>query len=268
MKKNILLWIIAIIITIISAYYQRITGPTYPVSGKVKLVNQIINYKLNRSNSTSSNLKIELNVNDEKISGNVYWKRYRTNDDWTVIKLDRRGERLIAEIPPQPRAGKIEYRIELFYDGTSVLIPEDRAVILRFKDDVPVLILIPHILFIFLAMVFSTRSGLEYFNPEKNYRKFVNLTLAFILLGGFVFGPLVQYYAFGEWWTGIPFGFDLTDNKTLIALIFWLIAFYKMKKSQNYEKWILIAAIVMFIVFLIPHSLFGSELDYSKMNMR
>jgi hypothetical protein len=38
-----------------------------------------------------------------------------------------------------------------------------------------------------------------------------------------------------------------------------------MKKSENYEKWILFAAILMLIVFLIPHSLLGSELDYSKM---
>ncbi len=137
---------------------------------------------------------------------------------------------------------------------------------LRFKGDVPALILIPHIILIFLAMVFSTRSGLEYFNAEKNYKKLINWTLLFLILGGFVFGPLVQYYAFGELWTGFPFGFDLTDNKTLIALIFWLIAFYKMKKSEKYEMWILIAAIVMLVVFLIPHSLLGSELDYSKLN--
>ncbi len=266
MKKNQLLWLLAFLITIFSAYFQRITGPTYPISGEVSLAKKIIEYKLDRSHSSNRNLKIQIKVDDENILGNVYWKRYKTDDEWTVVNMIRENDKLIAEIPPQPPAGKIEYRVELFQNGSSALIPEDEAVVLRFKDDVPALFLIPHIIFIFLAMLFSARSGLEYFNSVKNYNRLVNWTLVFLLLGGFIFGPIVQYYAFGDWWTGFPFGYDLTDNKTLIALIFWLIAFYKMKKSQNYEKWILIAAIVMLVIFLIPHSLLGSELDYSKLN--
>lgn len=266
MKKNQLLWLIAFLITLFSAYFQRITGPTYPISGEVTLAKKIIEYKLERSHSSNKNLKIQIEVADENVIGNVYWKRYKTNDEWTVVNMIRENGKLIAEVPPQPPAGKIEYRVELFQNGSSVLIPEDEAVVLRFKDDVPALFLIPHVLFIFLAMLFSARSGLEYFNSVKNYNRLVNWTLVLLILGGFIFGPIVQYYAFGDWWTGFPFGYDLTDNKTLIALIFWLIAFYKMKKSQNYEKWILIAAIVMLVIFLIPHSLLGSELDYSKLN--
>lgn len=266
MKKNQLLWLIAFLITLFSAYFQRITGPTYPISGEVTLAKKIIEYKLERSHSSNKNLKIQIEVADENVIGNVYWKRYKTNDEWTVVNMIRENDKLIAEIPPQPPAGKIEYRVELFQNGSSVLIPEDEAVVLRFKDDVPALFLIPHIIFIFLAMLFSARSGLEYFNSVKNYNRLVNWTLVLLILGGFIFGPIVQYYAFGDWWSGFPFGYDLTDNKTLIALIFWLIAFYKMKKSQNYEKWILIAAIVMLVIFLIPHSLLGSELDYSKLS--
>ena len=41
--------------------------------------------------------------------------------------------------------------------------------------------------------------------------------LLLLAVGGFILGPLVQNYAFGELWTGVPFGWDLTDNKTLIA---------------------------------------------------
>ncbi|MCX8056332.1 MAG: hypothetical protein N3F03_01825 [Ignavibacteria bacterium] len=265
MKRSILFWILAVVVTLLSAYYQRVTGPTYPISGKISLANKEIKYKLERSHSSNSNFKVEINVGDADISGNVYWKRFKTDDAWSVVKMEKVEDRLVAEIPPQPPAGKIEYRVELFYNGSSVLIPEEEGVVLRFKDDVPAWFLIPHIILIFLAMVFSTRAGLEYFNPEQNFKKYVNWTLVFLILGGFVFGPIVQFYAFGEWWTGFPFGYDLTDNKTLIALVFWLIAFFKMKKGQNFDKWILVAAIVMFVVFLIPHSLLGSELDYSKM---
>lgn len=265
MKKTTLLWILALVITIASAIYQRKTGPTYPIQGEINISNQTVKYKLERSHSSNKTYKIEINTGRSDVLGNIYWKRFKTKDDWQVVTMKNENGILSGEIPPQPPAGKIEYRVELFFDNSSVLLPEDEPVILRFKGDVPVYVLIPHILFIFLAMLFSTRTGLEYFNKEKNYKNLVHLTLLFLVIGGFIFGPMVQYFAFGEWWTGFPFGIDLTDNKTLIALIGWLVALFKMKKSENYEKWILAASVLMLIVFLIPHSLLGSELDYSKM---
>ena len=48
-----------------------------------------------------------------------------------------------------------------------------------------------------------------------------------------ILGPIVQYYAFGDLWTGIPFGWDLTDNKTLIALIFWILAVVNEQKERE-----------------------------------
>ncbi len=58
-------------------------------------------------------------------------------------------------------------------------------------------------------------------------------TLFLFIAGGMILGPLVQYFAFGELWTGIPFGWDLTDNKTLIALIFWILAVVMNRKKDR-----------------------------------
>jgi hypothetical protein len=82
--------------------------------------------------------------------------------------------------------------------------------------------------------------------------------LVIVVIGGLVFGPIIQKYAFGKLWTGVPFGFDLTDNKTLLSIIFWIAAFFLKKKSKY---WIVAAAALMIIVYLIPHSMLGSELD-------
>jgi hypothetical protein len=73
----------------------------------------------------------------------------------------------------------------------------------------------------------------------------------------------MQLYAFGELWTGWPFGQDLTDNKTLVAFIFWLIALIRLWRNREHRGWALVAAIVMLIIYFIPHSVLGSELDYS-----
>jgi len=265
MKKNMLFWILAFIITVASAYYQRITGPTYPISGKVNFSGEEIKYKFDRTHSGFSNHEVTLYVASKNISGNLFWKRYKTDDEWTKVEMVRRNDSLFAELPAQPSAGKLQYKVTLSNSQTEISCTED-PVVLRFKGAVPLWILIPHILFIFSAMLLSTRTGIELFNENPKTKKYMIFTFAFLLLGGFLFGPVVQKYAFGEYWTGVPFGFDLTDNKTLIALVGWCIAAFMVFKKKSEKFWIAFAAILMLAVFLIPHSVLGSELDYKKLD--
>lgn len=172
---------------------------------------------------------------------------------------------LTGVLPHQPPAGKLIYKVVLVKDNDQITIPAE-PVVIRFKGDVPIFIIIPHVLLIFLAMLFSTRTGLEFFNKEPNYKKLTYWTFGLLILGGMIFGPIMQKYAFGEFWTGIPFGIDLTDNKTLIALIGWIIAVIALKRSAKPQRWIIFASILMFVVYLIPHSVLGSELDYNEMD--
>ena len=130
-----------------------------------------------------------------------------------------------ADLPVQPPAGKLQYYIDITDSrGTRSLLKET-PVVIRFKGGVPGYILIPHILLMFLAMLFSTAGRNACTFKRIHLIKSMALwTLVLLIAGGMVLGPLVQYFAFGDFWTGIPFGWDLTDNKTLIALIFWIIA--------------------------------------------
>ncbi len=250
-------------ITAASAVYQRVTGPTYPLSGAVKFEGKQIKYKFQRSHSTSSDYKIEIKTGDSAIRGTLFWRRFKFDQDFSEIEMNGK-ETLFAELPKQPSSGKLEYFVELYKGKESVVIPNNVSLVIRFKDDVPIWILIPHVIAMFCAMLLSTRAGLEFFNKEPKLTKLTNWTLGFLFAGGLILGPLVQYYAFGAFWTGVPFGFDLTDNKTLIAMLVWLFAWYMMRRSSNPKKWVLIASVVMLIIFLIPHSVLGSEFDYSR----
>jgi hypothetical protein len=118
----------------------------------------------------------------------------------------------------------------------------------------------------FLAMLFSTRAGLAALDRKSNPRKLALWAAALLFIGGFILGPLVQHFGFGPYWTGFPLGFDLTDNKTLIAMIGWIIALIAGRKGKPARGWVLAAAILLLIVYSIPHSLLGSELDYSKLS--
>ena len=266
MKKSLLLWLLAFLLTVITAVYQRVTGPTYPVSGEVLIDGNKVEYNLARSHGGDGDHQIEIEGKDELICGELIWKRYKTNDEWTSIEMTRQNGKLVATLPHQPPAGKLVYHIILQKNDEVFVLPEEGGVIIRFKGDVPIYFLIPHIIFIFSAMLLSTRTGLEHFNEGKKFKPLTILTFIFVIIGGFIFGPIVQKYAFGAFWTGFPFGHDLTDNKILIGFMGWLLALIALYKFKNPKRWIVFAAILMFIIFLIPHSVLGSELDYNELD--
>jgi len=262
MVKKISIWVLALIITLIAAIYQRKTGPTYPKTYNIEIGNDVYKVELLRTNAGEKDCLLEIPVDDKEVTGSIYYKRYKTNDPYKSTRLVQYRNKLCGVLPHQPPAGKLQYYVELLKDNNKFNIAKEEPVVVRFRGDVPVYIIIPHVLLIFLAMFFSTLSGLYVIFKRENYRKYVNWAFFTLLIGGFVFGPLMQYYAFGEFWTGIPFGFDLTDNKTLFAFIFWIWAFLANRKKARPVP-VIIACVMTIIIFSIPHSFMGSELDYS-----
>ncbi len=264
-RKSLLLWVLAFILTIVVIVYQRKTGPTYPIKSVESIGNKEVSYKLLRSFTAFENLPVEVKVSDKEISGLIKYKRYKSDDNWEETEMERVGDLLKAELPGQPVAGKIEYGIRLKYGDKELSLNKGRTIIARFKGEVPDIFLFTHIAFMILGFLFAIRTGLESLRKGGNFFNLVNWTLGIVFVGGMVLGPIVQKYAFGDLWTGIPFGIDLTDNKTLFAFIFWLAAFFLKKRSK---WWVLAATVMMIIVYMIPHSALGSELNYKtgKMN--
>ena len=278
--KKFLYWFLAFVITIGAAYYQRKTGPTYPKKAKVTLNGIDYNLKLVRSIGLNQRSEVKLNITDTTVKAQLHYRRYPTNDDYQstvfyyktypvnswfmnkVLKIyEEKG--FFASVPQQQAAGKIQYYIDLTDSKSTTIIMSESPVIIRFKGSVPLGILLPHVLMMFIAMLFSTLAGLMSIGRHPLYRKYGVLTLIFFVGGGIVLGPIVQYFAFGELWTGIPFGWDMTDNKTLIALVFWVIAVIMNRKKER-PVFTALAAIVLLLVYSIPHSMFGSELNYSS----
>ncbi len=260
---NIIFWFIAIVITILSFIYQRATGPTYPARGSVELNGRDINFRLIRSYDGADDAPVMVEVPDENIKGTFRYKRYPSYDNWSVDTLLRKGDTLVAFIPHQPAAGKVKYLITLHDSDSSVKLT-DEPVIIRFRDPVPTWAIVPHVMLMFLAMVFSTRAGIEAIAKGSGIRLFTYVSLITLIFGGLIFGPIMQKFAFGEYWTGWPLGTDLTDNKTAIAFIFWVIAAIAAWKNPKHRTWVILAAIVTLIIYLVPHSLLGSEIDFTQ----
>lgn len=275
--KKFILWSLALLITVGAAVYQRRTGPTYPKRLTITVNNSIANLKLVRSLSLNEKPQIRLNINDTSAKAKLFYKIYKSDAAYQDVPFiynvfpvkspvmnkvfhiyEEKG--FFASVPQQPPAGKVQYYFEVTDSHGTKTYENDTPIVIRFKGGVPASILVPHILLMFIAMLFSTLAGLMSLIKYPLYKKYAVWTLLLFIAGGFILGPLVQYYAFGDLWTGIPFGWDLTDNKTLIAGIFWILAVV-MNRNKERPFYVVLAAIVLLLVFSIPHSMFGSELN-------
>ncbi len=278
--KKFLLWFLAFVITIAAAYYQRKTGPTYPKRVSAVVNDSTYQLRLVRSLGLDERPEVKLKIQDTTVKALLWYKRFNTSDEYSSTSFSYKAypvhsfvmnrifkiteeKGLFAEVPQQPAAGKLQYYIEITDSKGTHTLMKETPVVVRFKGGVPGQVLTPHILIMFLAMLFSSASGLLALAGIPSYKKYAIWTLVLLTTGGMILGPVVQKFAFGAYWTGVPFGWDLTDNKTLIAFLFWILAvFMNLKKDR--PVYTIVAAVILLLVYSVPHSMFGSELDYSS----
>jgi hypothetical protein len=278
--KSIVLWLAAAALTVACFVFQNRTGPTYPLEGTAETARGPVRFKLLRSEEIGTPLQLMLREPvPAGVVGQVRWRRYKSHDDWRTTAMEagtfrftRRGNAeelrgVGASLPSLPeRAGKYEFYVELD-DGTGFKsVTGEKAIFARYKAPVPVFVLFPHILLVFLSMTLAVRTGLAAVTGGE-VRRLLPATIGSLLLGAFLLGPLVQKYAFGVWWSGFPYGYDWTDNKVVVELGAWLLAGAVLLLSRDLRRVraaVVLALAVTLAVYFIPHSIFGSEYDYTR----
>jgi len=292
MGKKTLLWVLAFLLAASAMIYQRATGPTYPKRGTIEVDGVEWKYALLRSQETSEMARILMPGPEGKVQADLFWRRYPLDEPYTKYpmlwhpdqkwgkggnsdtKMKKGVGCLTGDLPIQPAAGKLEYYLMvdvLDDDQPAFRAPGDEETcIIRYKDPVPTTVLYPHIAFMIMTILFGMRAGLAAITGSASTRRLAWTTLFCLTTGAMILGPFVQKYAFGHYWTGFPNGTDLTDNKSLIMWLTWVLACavvgLKSKPKETVTRvTVILAAIVMSGVYMIPHSKQGSELDYSKL---
>jgi hypothetical protein len=277
--RSIGLWVLAFVLMLSAGVYQRYTGPTYKLRGSYSVGDEVVKYRLVRSAYSTADTVVVIPA-PAGVAGDLMYRRHPTSDEFTRIPLERRGDELVGKLPAQPPAGKLEYHLELMTAAGPVVAPDtgENAVI-RFKGWVPAWVLILHVAFMFFGVLVAWRVGLGALFSRQGILKLSWAALVLFTVGGFLLGPWVQKYAFDDWWTGVPFGWDLTDNKTLVMWLAWFFALFAIGRGAKRDAEeggtaggkkarlaVVIAAIVTVAVYLIPHSMAGSQLDYDAVD--
>jgi hypothetical protein len=268
-KTAALLWVAALALMLAAAVWQRLTGPTHPRRVTAEVAGREVRWRLPRSSVSGQPFMVAVPA-PEGVAGAVRWRRYPTDEPFREVTMSREDGALVALLPSQPPAGKLEYSVVLATPRGDVRVPEGEPIVMRFKGDVPALVLIPHVVTMFVSMMIGIRAALAAALGRPEARRYAWVAVVGIAIGGLVLGPIVQKYAFGAYWTGWPLGSDLTDNKTLAMWLAWVAAvvvFWRRKDPLDRvaRGTTIAAALVMIAVYLVPHSLRGSELDYSSL---
>jgi hypothetical protein len=231
LKRVILIWFLAFVLTAAFLVWQKISGPTYEKRFDTEVAGTRVKGELLRTHSITADMPVTIHVPDSAVTSTVIWRRFPTEDLWARLPMVRDGEVLRAAIPKQGMAGKVEYNVELSKGGQTVKVPEHEAAVARFKGDVPNTILILHVFAIVTAFLFSTGAGFTALTNGPSLKNLSRIALGFLMVGGLILGPIVQKYAFNAFWTGWPLGEDLTDNKLAVGALLWLIAVVRTSKA-------------------------------------
>ncbi len=152
-----LLWIAAFLLAAALGYFQRTTGPTYAKRGTVVVAGTELSYKLPRTHGGEGGLEVGFPAAGGAVSGHVVWRRFPSEEPWRTVDLADDGRSLVAVIPHQPPAGKVEYRLVIQDGARQLEVPPGEAVVARFRGEVPASVLIPHILAMFGSMLLATQ---------------------------------------------------------------------------------------------------------------
>lgn len=185
-----------------------------------------------------------------------------------------------AVIPSQPMRTKVYYYISVRDGEKNELSLPDRVnrlnspFMIKFKGKVTPGVLIAHIIAMFAGIFFVFMVlfyDIDLLRGKDVSRDVGNLSLLatfFIFLGGMPLGWWVTYQTLGVLWEGIPIGWDITDSKTLIIFLYWIILLYLMKGTifkkdsklnpvgeKTLAVLVLMGVILTFLLYLIPHSI-------------
>jgi hypothetical protein len=186
-----------------------------------------------------------------------------------------------VSVPNQGRGSEFSYRFQLESAAGQILatIPAEistekpNRLWFRFEGRRSPVLLVAHILGMFGSFLLMVIVLLTAFEDIRNQAVRIRLgkqilwATVILFIGSFPLGIWLEHQVYGTYWTGIPFGRDLTDSKTLVIFIYWVVMLYLLKGSAlssnprgdvvgpTAARWVAVVGVLLSLaLYLVPHS--------------
>jgi di/tricarboxylate transporter len=206
----------------------------------------------------------------------------RGNLFWAPMERIAASDTFAGAVPHQEKGRRVYYYLQVETpQGQVVTAPDAPApggewVSFRFKGKVNLFVTIGHVLCMFAAVFILLVAFFYAFDILCGRRsvhqalKPILWALLFLFIGGFPLGWIMNAQTFGSpWWEAFPFGWDITDNKTQLVFLYWLVLILLVYRSlftrdsprdlirPKQFAWLTILGTLLTLgIYLIPHSLF------------
>ena len=270
--------IISIIVTLVALSVARRVSTRRPIDASIERDGVVMHHRTVTEQVGSGEPLLSVTAEPESGSEAVVEFGRPGVGGFQRIRMEHvGGGRYDARLPDLGKGARWKYAIAVIRsDGASIRLPEnpEKYFLIKFKGTVSKVVLVSHVLFMFgsfFCMVLGFLGAIRILKGLEGKQSTVNagrwvLLLSFI--GGWPLGFVLNYQTFGVLWEGYPFGYDITDNKTQLMFMLWLVSLFLVRGSfigRGEDKdllgarafaWAIIASfIASFALFILPHSI-------------
>jgi len=250
-------WALALVLCLTGLLVQRLISSELPLTVDQEWAGRRIASTLEQVHVGPGGQRLSVSGGDADWTGELIWRPVAGEAAFARMPLRNLGSLITGEIPAQARGRRAEYRLEIETPAGLLRLPAQGTLVTRFRGATPLALGLAHILLLALGLLLAMRAGLEALALGDHAQRFAWGSFLCVLAGGLVVGPLMKHYAYGLLWAGPPRGLDSTDSKTLVLALAWLLPLILRARGRRARRWIVVAALLSLLAFLVPHSTFG-----------
>jgi hypothetical protein len=252
MKKQIILWLSAIIITYVIIYMGHLTSIYYPLTGTEGIEGKRVTFMFPRVYRGAGDYQVKV---FKEISGANAFLLWRRDYDAQLKRVPMKdsGNFFVSSIPFQKPHTHIIYRIEIEKNGKIYLFPYNRSAQMVMLGKVPPTIMNLFYFFLYGGIFLFVRAGLEYFHENKRVKLYTIFGAIFFFCYTIAVTPLKASYEFGAIGKWVPGPIDLWNLQSLLLLLTAILSLPLIIGSKK-PKWrgIVIAVVILLIYLLFP----------------
>ena len=247
-KQTIILWVSALIITFLTGYLESIFSSDYPITGTIGINGQQVSYKFDKIFRGKDGYTVLIRTDLQDLKGILKWQNEDNKFIWNSVQMISGDGILHAEIPKQSPKTIAEYEVKLIWEDSTYTLPQCK---IQFLGEVPRMIMFLFYFSLLGGLLFSIRTGLEYFNENQKIKKLSLFTVTFFFVLAIAVNPLKKSYELEAINKSVPNITALFDYQSLLLLFIWVVGMVIVFKLKNPKPAVLILSIITILIFFL-----------------
>lgn len=247
-KKSFILWFSSFILLFLINYFKAVSSINYPTSGTISIDGEKITFKFDKEGfGQTKEILIRTDLKDLR----VFCLIEKVNSIDTIIFNQSNGYYKVL-LDRRKTGDYFKYKVLLLKDDLIREIPFNSYVTFQFYGKISGMLSAIYNLFLFIGLLLTIRSGLEFFKGNILTKKLLLLSgvvwLTFVVL----INPLYLSYKY-EYINHIisPIGKLFPLEFVIIFVITLLTIFLEFNKSNQQRPISLISALIIIILYLV-----------------